>query len=97
MCNCQSYNQPERGGSISEVVLDHAKHFPDTDQPTVCVDSCISEVIEGLWALGIRTRHSCCGHNTEPPSIALKSADDFTAAVDHLRADGRQWRVFVDI
>jgi len=97
MCDCRSYNQPEKGGTEPEVVLDHARYFPDTGKPTVCVDPCISEVIERLWTHGIRTRHSCCGHNTQNPSVGLDQVDDFQRAVTLLRRDPRPWRVFVDI
>ena len=97
MCDCQSYNQPEHTGSTPEVVLNHAQYFPDTGRPTICVDACISETIEQLWVHGIRTRHSCCGHNTQPPSLALDQVNDFQRAVGLLRHDGRPWRVFVDL
>lgn len=97
MCDCQSYNQPERTGSVPEVVLDQSAYFPDTAKPTVCVDACISGAITELWEHGIRTRHSCCGHNSQPPSVGLDQVNDFLRAVSILRRDMRPWRVFVDL
>ncbi len=99
MCDCQSYNQPERTGSVPEVELDQARYFPDTGRPTVCVDACIAPMIERLWQAGIRTRHSCCGHNGRfgPPSVGLDAAKDAPQAADLLSQDGRTWRIFADI
>jgi hypothetical protein len=99
MCDCQSYNQPECTGSVPEVVLNQARYFSDTGRPTVAVDACIALMIDRLWQAGIRTRHSCCGHNGRfgPASVGLDSANDVPRAADLLRQDGRTWRIFADI
>ena len=99
MCDCQSYNRPESTGATPEVVLDYAMYFPDTNRPTVCVDACIAPVIERLWSEGIRTRHSCCGHNGlfGSASVGLDEPDSVARAAEILREDGRHWRVFIDI
>lgn len=97
MCQCQSYNQPEATGSVPEVVLNQARYFPDTERPTVPVDACIASTIETLWREGIRTRHSCCGHNCHfgTASVALDDPGMVRHAAAVLRDDGRPWRIFV--
>lgn len=99
MCDCQSYNAIDHTGPIEPVVLDFAKYFPDTGKPKVSVDSCISEAIEELWREGVRTLHSCCGHNGlfGGPSVILDVADDFPVAARILREDGRRWRIYADL
>lgn len=99
MCDCQSYNQPEKTGSVPEVVLNQAQYFPDTGKPTVSVDACIVDVIKRLWAAGIRTRHSCCGHNglLGPPSVVIDTEYAASRAAEILREDGRPWRITVDV
>lgn len=57
MCNCESYNRPDWGGADPSVVV-QAPSGKD-----VCIDPCILPVVEALWAAGIETLSSCCGHN----------------------------------
>lgn len=97
MCNCRFASDPETGEP--EAVLHQAKYFPDTQHPTVAVDACIADVIESLWRAGIRTTHSCCGHNGKygPASVGLDLPEDTPAAAAILRPDGRMWRIFSDI
>lgn len=38
---------------------------------TVCVDKCLVPAIKALWAAGIPTANSCCGHGVYPPDIFL--------------------------
>jgi len=80
MCDCKSYNLEV--GFIDEVVL-----FPPFQSNSVCVDWCISELIQKVWSAGIVTRGSCCGHNgfnDLKPSIIL---DESTTPlqIDELR------------
>lgn len=61
-CDCISSNQPEKGGTELEVILE----FPDffkSERKTVCVDSCMVSLIKELWKEKIYTLSSCCGHN----------------------------------
>lgn len=37
----------------------------------VDVDSCIAAEVQGLWALGIKTVASCCGHGKVLPVISV--------------------------
>lgn len=42
----------------------------------VGIDRCIADEIQALWALGIETCNSCCGHNTVLPMIIVAEADE---------------------
>lgn len=42
----------------------------------VCIDRCILREIQELWAEGIRTYGSCCGHNTGPSMVNVHADDD---------------------
>jgi len=42
---------------------------------TVDIDGCILEEVENLWALGIQTVESCCGHNREQGYISVVDKD----------------------
>ena len=72
MCDCKSYNQPEKTGSIEEVIIDPRPYITGATK-AVCVDACIATQILELWACGIETAGSCCGHNRTigPPSVFL--------------------------
>lgn len=37
----------------------------------ISVDRCIAEEVRGLWARGIVTTGSCCGHNRQPGYISV--------------------------
>ena len=95
MCECQSYNSPKNTGHVSEVVLDHARYFPDTEKQQVCVDACIAEIVEKLWAAGVRTSACCCGHNGlfGRPSVFINDPNDAEEAVRVLSHDSRMWHV----
>ena len=75
MCDCKSYNKDE--GVTPEKILTPPPEFgftyPDGEpRKTICVDACIAAVIEHLWSEGVVTVNSCCGHNTEKPSLILQ-------------------------
>lgn len=75
MCDCKSYNKPEWGGSKPEVIVPKPE-WADRTSDTICLDSCIAEDVQTLWANGIHTLGSCCGHNQAPPSIVVESKSD---------------------
>tara|TARA_R110000850_G_scaffold238204_1_gene362882 strand:+ start:492 stop:833 length:342 start_codon:yes stop_codon:yes gene_type:complete len=95
MCNCRYASDPATG--VPEAVLDQAKYFPDTGAPQVAVDQCIAEVIERLWAAGVRTGGCCCGHNGtrgfKQPNVIIIDPSQAKAAHDVLSADPRDWWV----
>jgi hypothetical protein len=70
MCNCQSYNKPEWGGSKKEIILQ-----PPFTNKTVCIDSCIVDEIKQLWNEGFVTFGSCCGHNKSNPNVIVDKND----------------------
>lgn len=43
----------------------------------VDIDKCLQEEILSLWALGIQTIESCCGHNKKLGYIAVKPQSVF--------------------
>ena len=98
-CNCISYNKPFDSQSETEDVLVAPAW---SDRETICVDACISELIQFIWSMGYVTESSCCGHNERPPSIVLGGNID-QDAIERLRHiikdnDGRdfdllQWRL----
>lgn len=56
------------------MVLPRPDWLPDGERPNgVPVDPCIATTIQWLWASGIHTLGSCCGHNKRPPSVVLAS------------------------
>jgi hypothetical protein len=88
-CSCRSYNRPEPNQTADEVVLQ-----PPFQERTVCVDACIADVVQRLWAAGVVTCGSCCGHNgTWRPSIVLESGTPAAALWTILAEDGRDWEV----
>lgn len=98
-CDCRSYNRPEWGGTTNEVVLDFRAYFPDEKRETVCVDACIAEEIKMLWAAGVKTEASCCGHNGKSsiacgrPNVMISDPSQAQLTHDILRMDGRTWWV----
>lgn len=73
MCNCHSYNGDDiNSGKDQEVVLYPPKEL-FLGKESICVDACISKVVQHLWDNMIPTLNSCCGHNEKPPSIILES------------------------
>jgi hypothetical protein len=101
MCDCMSYNKPEWGGTMPEAVLPFGLYFPQAGRETVCVDSCIANAIELLWASGIQTEAACCGHNGRSPianglpNVMLTNPEDAKAARDVLATDGRMWWIIL--
>lgn len=55
---------------------------------TICLDRCVVEEVQGLWALDIRTTGACCGHNKLPPYIGVEAAD-----IERMKALGYQVQV----
>jgi len=100
MCDCLSYNGQGRiGGTTPEVALSQHRYFPDAPRDIICVDACIAEVIERLWAAGVRTEGCCCGHNRTSmisngyPEVMLSGPEHAEAAFRVLADDPREWWV----
>lgn len=74
-CNCQNV---EFGSYDNQVELPLPAHMPSQrGVTTVCVDACLADEIQQLWALGITTTGCCCGHNKgdEYPYIGVENED----------------------
>ena len=97
MCDCQSYNRPDLGGTSRAPAIrcDVDLLVPEDERPLVCVDECIIPQIRALWAHGVETKHSCCGHNRMVPDVGVAHAEAIPLAVQILRrSDSRTWRVW---
>lgn len=91
MCDCQSYNL--RVGTVPERVLP-APAWSSRD--SICVDGCIADTIQALWAANIRTYGCCCGHNgrvSEQPVVMVENGARGRALSVITRADRRKWEV----
>jgi hypothetical protein len=93
-CDCRSYNGGV--GTVPEVVLPSPPWAVHDHPNGVCVDTCIAEVVAALWAAGVVTLGSCCGHAgrvAEPgPTLILGDHEDpARAAVLLAELDGRTW------
>lgn len=87
-CKCKSYNGDF--GTTPEVVLPRPAWMPDGERINgVPVDACIAEVVKHLWANGVVTLSSCCGHNRHygPPSLVLGGSESNISRVRQLIAD----------
>lgn len=84
-CRCISYNRPELGGDVGEIVVTVPEHIRAmTDgRDTVCLDLCIAPLVLAMWARGIPTLNSCCGHNGKlPPRCVIVNMADAQRARD---------------
>ncbi len=79
-CRCRSYNQPELGGDIDEIIISIPDHMQGRlgrheGAETICLDLCIAPDVLILWAADIPTLASCCGHNRYPREIIVRAED----------------------
>lgn len=102
MCNCLSYNAGgDLGGSAPERVILYRKYFPDSERETVCVDECIADMIEKLWAAGVKTCACCCGHNGQSriangnANVMLSDPAQAQLAHEILSRDNRPWWISI--
>lgn len=94
MCNCRSYNWEI--GDVSEVVVTVPENIRAcTDgRETVSIDACIVDAIQALWAKGLPTLNSCCGHNRAEVSVIIPDDAEPQVYLDVLKeCDGRDWVV----
>lgn len=70
MCGCVDVPM----GSYANQVALHPP-FP-VGGGVVGIDRCVAAEIQALWAVGIVTHNSCCGHNVAPPSIMVAADDE---------------------
>ena len=94
-CNCKSATYP--GGEVEGVLVDSAEYFAwDSPSRPVAIDACIEKEIRALWAAGVWTGGSCCGHNLTGPSIVIATGSDGPRAKKLLEEidPGRKWSDF---
>jgi len=60
------YSNSWQTGDIPEQVVT----YPFTGNQ-VAVDACLVDRLQTLWALGIETSGSCCGHGQRPASVVV--------------------------
>lgn len=97
MCECHSYNCPEIGGNVSEVLLDAPSWAYRSDggkQDKICIDACIADTIKHLWDNGIVTLGCCCGHNRDMPSVIVSENENPEKVLKIInQIDKRKWKV----
>jgi hypothetical protein len=66
-CDCKDV---EIGGYQNQVELPTPPHMLAVGsigcysvRPTTCIDRCIADTVQALWAQGVVTTGCCCGHN----------------------------------
>lgn len=92
-CDCHSHNGSH--GERPEVVLTPPPVIAATradPSAGICVDACIADTVAALWASGVLTLGSCCGHGRESPSLVLADGEDPSRAAEVLvRIDRRRF------
>ena len=81
---CQCPPDVRVGSHLNSVVVPIPSHMESYSvarvtaglSSTVGIDRCILEEIQDLWAKGIRTYGSCCGHNHSPSMVNVHADDD---------------------
>lgn len=89
---CASYNWEV--GQLPEVALP-TPAWADRMTDTIMVDHCIADTVRAIWAAGLHTLSSCCGHDRDKPSLVL-TGDGEADAVRKVIAevDGREFRLY---
>ena len=102
ICQCRSYNRPDRGGDESEAILTpprsfDLRHSSGERKEKISIDACIAHVVQYLWNHDIVTMNSCCGHNDRPPSIIFEDqlSEEKAQRIKDLIAmvDSRQFKI----
>ena len=89
-CNC-SCNDPEG----YKVLMLPSRIFKASGRQNreVCIDNCIVDMMELLWAAGVETLGCCCGHGKQPPAVIITESEDPQKAHAVLQQDDRKWQV----
>lgn len=89
-CDCKSYNG---GFGTVPTVIVKAPEIHKCD--TICLDACIADTIQQLWANEIVTLSSCCGHNELNPSVVVANDEDMAKVQSILQKidPTRTWEV----
>ncbi len=97
MCDCISVGEPRKWQKTPSVILTAPEFMLRQLAPgktEIAVDACIAEQIRMLWSDGVRTYSSCCGHNSERPSVVVDDGDSCRAKRLLMERDpDRDWQV----
>ena len=77
LCKCVNI---KIGSYDNQVMLKRPEHMigrteGSSNKKFICIDKCLSEEIQYLWKLGIRTTGCCCGHNIKEGYIGVIKED----------------------
>lgn len=76
MCNCVNV---KIGSYDNQIMVDRPRcmigRAEGSSNNKICLDKCISEEIQYLWSLGIRTTGCCCGHSIKKGYIGVIEED----------------------
>jgi hypothetical protein len=96
VCDCKSYNK--QIGIVEEVVLPRPHFLNEGERINgVPVDACIADVVKELWACGVITCGSCCGHNKERASLVIgrnESSELVRKLLGSIDKANRDWQLF---
>lgn len=79
MCNCKnvligSYDNQVQINDLPYHMTSYLSRR-NGSKDSICLDVCIAEEVQDLWALGITTTGCCCGHNITPGFIGVIDDD----------------------
>ncbi len=73
-CNCYSPSMHSSSEGKRKGVVFRPPRGLIPNKTTVGLDACIANVVWHLWANGVVTLSSCCGHGVKPPSLVLEES-----------------------
>ncbi len=76
MCNCQDVEIGSYDNQVEVPIPAHMTRYRIARRSaglseTICIDRCILDEMTQLWAEGVITYGSCCGHNRLPPTVSV--------------------------
>lgn len=78
-CACSGVEIGEYGNQVELKTPDHMIALVSIGalsfRETTCVDRCIADSVQALWAMGVVTTGCCCGHNQGDGYIGLWETD----------------------
>jgi len=94
-CECWSVGTGGDSGTPN-VILDRPDFMAAVEsKPQIAIDACIVEQVKTLWAAGVTTYSSCCGHGKTRPSVVVDAGKALSAkALLTMRDPKRNWRVY---
>lgn len=78
MCNCVNIEFGSYGNQVELIRPPHmVGRNEGSESDSICVDRCLADEIQYLWAHDITTTGCCCGHNkgSEYPYIGVIESD----------------------